>query len=135
MRRDRVADDIRPERTREDDFPQRGAGDADADRGAAGSVTGRVTRVLHHVHASGSVSILFRDAYPLVSAMGQSRRGELPVMVELTDQAPVDLREPIRGLLWTPVGYARSTPSPHGQARSRSPRSGRTRGCSTSATR
>jgi hypothetical protein len=62
--------------------------------------TGRVTPVVHHVHASGSVSILLRDEHPLVTATCQSQRGELAVMVELTDQAPVDLREPIRGLLW-----------------------------------
>ncbi len=32
--------------------------------------------------------------------MLQRLRGDLPVMLELTDPAPVDLREPVRGLLW-----------------------------------
>ncbi|GAA4543070.1 DUF2470 domain-containing protein [Amycolatopsis samaneae] len=62
--------------------------------------TGRVVPVLHHVHHSGSVSILLPDAHALVRAAGQAQRGELAVMVELTDEAPVELREPVRGLLW-----------------------------------
>lgn len=61
---------------------------------------GRVIPVLHHVHTSGSVSILLPDEHPLVKNAQQAQRGELAVMVELTDQAPVALREPIRGLLW-----------------------------------
>ncbi|MBE1580990.1 DUF2470 domain-containing protein [Amycolatopsis roodepoortensis] len=61
---------------------------------------GRVVPVLHHVHTSGSVSILLPDEHHLVKRAHEAQRGELAVMVELTDQAPVDLREPIRGLLW-----------------------------------
>ncbi len=60
----------------------------------------RVVPVLHHVHPSGSVSVLLPDDHPLVLAAKQSQRGELAVMVEVADQAPVALREPIRGLLW-----------------------------------
>ncbi len=61
---------------------------------------GRVIPALHHVHTSGSVSILLPDEHHLVKSAKQTSRGELAVMIELTDQAPVELREPIRGLLW-----------------------------------
>ena len=60
----------------------------------------RVVPVLHHVHPSGSVSVLLPDDHSMVHAATRTQRGELAVMVELADQAPVDLREPIRGLLW-----------------------------------
>ncbi|EOD68193.1 DUF2470 domain-containing protein [Amycolatopsis vancoresmycina] len=60
----------------------------------------RVVPLLHHVHHSGSVSVLLPDDHQLVRAAKQTQRGELAVMVELADQAPVALREPIRGLLW-----------------------------------
>lgn len=60
----------------------------------------RVSPVLHHVHASGSVSVLLPDDHDLVHATGAAGRAEVAVMLELTDRAPVDLREPIRGLLW-----------------------------------
>ncbi|KDN16774.1 DUF2470 domain-containing protein [Amycolatopsis rifamycinica] len=60
----------------------------------------RVVPLLHHVHHSGSVSVLLPDDHPMVRAAKETQRGELAVMVELADQAPVDLREPIRGLLW-----------------------------------
>jgi hypothetical protein len=49
---------------------------------------------LHHVHASGSVSILLRAGHPLLTGP------PVAAMFELTDQAPVALREPVRGLLW-----------------------------------
>ncbi|TNC27483.1 DUF2470 domain-containing protein [Amycolatopsis alkalitolerans] len=57
----------------------------------------RVVPELHHVHASGSVSILLGDDDPLLARAAEA---EVAVMFELTDQAPVDLREPVRGLLW-----------------------------------
>ncbi|MET8993609.1 DUF2470 domain-containing protein [Amycolatopsis sp. NPDC004169] len=60
----------------------------------------RVVPLLHHVHHSGSVSVLLPDEHPMVRTAKQTQRGELAVMVELADQAPVALREPIRGLLW-----------------------------------
>jgi hypothetical protein len=66
----------------------------------AGLEAGRVVPVLHHVHHSGSVSVLLPDDHAMVRASRQAQRGELAVLVELADQAPVDLREPIRGLLW-----------------------------------
>ncbi|WP_236790200.1 DUF2470 domain-containing protein [Amycolatopsis sp. GM8] len=57
----------------------------------------RVVPDLHHVHPSGSVSILLRDGHPLLT---RSADAEVAVMFELADHAPVDLREPVRGLLW-----------------------------------
>jgi hypothetical protein len=60
----------------------------------------RVVPVLHHVHASGSVSVLLSDEHPLTVLARQAGRTELAVVLELTDQAPVELREPVRGLLW-----------------------------------
>jgi Protein of unknown function (DUF2470) len=57
----------------------------------------RIVPELHHVHASGSVSVLLPDEHPLLA---RAREGEVAVMLELADQAPVELREPVRGLLW-----------------------------------
>jgi hypothetical protein len=57
----------------------------------------RVVPELHHVHPSGSVSVLLRDDHPLLARAADA---EVAVMFELVDQAPVGLREPIRGLLW-----------------------------------
>lgn len=55
---------------------------------------------LHHVQCDGSVSLLLDDDHPLVSAARLAPQGDLAVMCELADLAPVDLREPTRGLLW-----------------------------------
>jgi len=57
----------------------------------------RVVPHLHHVHASGSVSLLLPDDHPLLVRASEA---EVAVMFELADCAPVDLREPVRGLLW-----------------------------------
>jgi hypothetical protein len=54
----------------------------------------RVVPRLHHVHSSGSVSVVLPEAHPLTG------REDTPVMLELTDPAPVELRETVRGLLW-----------------------------------
>ncbi|OLT39032.1 hypothetical protein BJF85_07360 [Saccharomonospora sp. CUA-673] len=77
----------------------------------------RTEPTLHHVHASGRASILLPDHDPLVTATrgeGRSEAGrsgdadrvdadaanELAITLEITDEAPVDLRERVRGLLW-----------------------------------
>lgn len=57
----------------------------------------RVVPELHHLHASGSVSVLLRDGHPLLDRAAEA---EVAVTFELADHAPVDLREPVRGLLW-----------------------------------
>ena len=56
-----------------------------------------VTPVVHHVRADGSAVLLLADEEPLLDRV---RSGRTAVMLELTDRAPVDLREPVRGLLW-----------------------------------
>lgn len=62
--------------------------------------TPRVEPLLHHVHADGSASLLLDEDHELVGLAWQAPHGELTAMVELTDPAPVRLREPVRGLLW-----------------------------------
>ncbi|MFD1152365.1 DUF2470 domain-containing protein [Saccharothrix hoggarensis] len=64
----------------------------------------RITPVLHHVHANGDATIVLPDEHPLVES---ARRGEVTAMLELADQAPVPLREPVRGLLWI-TGWLRT---------------------------
>ena len=56
-----------------------------------------VTPVVHHVRADGSAVLLLADDEPLLDRV---RSGRTAVMLELADRAPVDLREPVRGLLW-----------------------------------
>jgi Protein of unknown function (DUF2470) len=58
------------------------------------------TPLVHHVRADGSAILLLADDEPLLQRLGAAARGELAVMLELADRAPVDLREPVRGLLW-----------------------------------
>lgn len=82
----------------------------------AGCDVERVIPVLHHVHHSGSVSILLPDEHPMVQASRQAQRGELAVMVELADHSPVPLREPIRGLLWI-TGWLRPLTTVSARAR------------------
>ncbi len=53
---------------------------------------------MHHVHADGSAVLLLAEDLSLVRRLRDD--GEVAVMLELADPAPVDLREPVRGLLW-----------------------------------
>ncbi|MGH3515889.1 MAG: DUF2470 domain-containing protein [Haloechinothrix sp.] len=66
-----------------------------------------VAPTLHHVHPDGSVSVLLDGDHPLVAAARSAPRGDLAVMCELADLAPVELREPTRGLLWI-TGWLRA---------------------------
>jgi hypothetical protein len=59
-----------------------------------------VTPRVHHVRADGSAVLLLADDEPLLDRVRGAERGEVAVMLELTDRTPVDLREPVRGLLW-----------------------------------
>lgn len=61
---------------------------------------GRVNPVLHHVSDDGDALLLFAADHPLVAACRTAPPAGLPAMAELTDSAPVPLREPVRGLLW-----------------------------------
>ncbi|MFC5996193.1 DUF2470 domain-containing protein [Pseudonocardia hispaniensis] len=59
-----------------------------------------VAVAVHHVAADGSATLLLDDHVPFLEHIRGAARGELPAMLEITDRAPVDLREPVRGLLW-----------------------------------
>ena len=80
-----------------------------------------VTPLVHHVRADGSAVLLLPDEEPLLDRVRSGGTGAGPdarrdgsarfpaavppigrtaVMLELADRAPVDLREPVRGLLW-----------------------------------
>jgi hypothetical protein len=61
---------------------------------------GPVVPLVHHVQADGSATLLLADGEPALDRIRGAARAELPAMLELTDPAPVDLREPVRGLLW-----------------------------------
>jgi hypothetical protein len=54
---------------------------------------------VHQVRADGSAVLLFADDEPLLAQI-RAADGTFTAMLELTDPAPVDLREPVRGLLW-----------------------------------
>jgi Protein of unknown function (DUF2470) len=89
-----------------------------ATRGGAAAVVGTGSRepvvpLVHHVRADGSGVLLLDDEEPLLERL----RGEdgVPAMLELADRAPVDLREPVRGLLWI-TGWLR-LPDPHSARR------------------
>jgi uncharacterized protein DUF2470 len=70
-------------------------------RGGTATLVGtgcpRSTPLVHHVRADGSAVLLLADDEPLLDRV---RSGRAAVMLELADRAPVDLREPVRGLLW-----------------------------------
>ena len=73
----------------------------------------RVVPHLHHVHPDGSASLLLPDAHPLLE---RATEAEVAVMFELTDCAPVELREPVRGLLWI-TGWLRPLSAAAARAR------------------
>lgn len=60
----------------------------------------RTSPLFHHVHPCGSTILLLSDEHPLVGQLWQTPRAEVTAMLEIADQAPVPLREPVRGLLW-----------------------------------
>ncbi|MCO1657939.1 DUF2470 domain-containing protein [Pseudonocardia humida] len=74
-----------------------------AARGGAASLvaTGEATvaPLVHQVRADGSAVLLFADDEPVVERIRRGA-GNYTAMLELTDTAPVDLRQPVRGLLW-----------------------------------
>jgi hypothetical protein len=79
--------------------PQIGSGDGDG---------GRVVPVLHHVPASGAATLQLPTDHPLVAlTRGQDH---VPAMLELTDSAPLPVRQPVRGLVWI-AGRVRLLPA------------------------
>lgn len=78
------------------------------DRGAEPEVGGRVTPVLHHVPASGAATLQLPADHPLVCETRE--REYLPGMLELTDSAPIPVRQPVRGLVWV-AGRLRVLPA------------------------
>jgi hypothetical protein len=78
-----------------------------ADRGSDPGDGGRVTPVLHHVPASGAATLQLPADHPLVRLT--RTREYLPVMLELTDSAPLPVRQPVRGLVWV-AGRVRVLP-------------------------
>jgi len=74
-----------------------------AARGGSASLVGTgapaSTPLVHQVQADGSAALLLDDADPVLPLL-REHAGELAAMLELTDRAPVDLREPVRALLW-----------------------------------
>lgn len=69
-------------------------------RGGAAALVGTgcppSTPLMHHVWADGSAALLLPDGDPLLERAGVGT----DVMLELADHAPVDLREPVRALVW-----------------------------------
>lgn len=57
------------------------------------------TPLVHQVRADGSAALLLADDDPVLALL-RAGDGELAGMLELTDRAPVELREPVRALLW-----------------------------------
>jgi hypothetical protein len=55
--------------------------------------------VVHCVRADGSAVLLLADTEPVLARI-TAADGEFAAMLELADHAPVDLREPVRALLW-----------------------------------
>src|ERR1700709_1870710 len=68
--------------------------------GLGGTGFPQAAPLAHHVRADGSAVLLFDDAEPVLDAIRAAPGGDFAVMLELSDHAPVDLREPVRGLLW-----------------------------------
>jgi hypothetical protein len=60
----------------------------------------RISPHVYYAHPDGSITLLIPENHELVSVAWHLPVGELTAMVEITDAAPVSLREPVRGLLW-----------------------------------
>ncbi|HLU57607.1 MAG TPA: DUF2470 domain-containing protein [Pseudonocardia sp.] len=75
-----------------------------AARGGQASLVGtgvpQAVPLVHHVRADGSAVLLFDDHEPVLQEIRRAPGGEFAAMLEIADHAPVELREPVRGLLW-----------------------------------
>lgn len=72
-----------------------------------GSGSSRLVPLQHHVAAGGDTLVVLPDGHSVIAAAHAAPRHELPAMVELADNAPVPLRQPVRGLLWI-TGWLRA---------------------------
>lgn len=77
-----------------------GPGAAARDEAGGADAELRVVPTLHHVPATGAATLQLPEDHPLVLAVRERGAAQLPVMLELADTAPVDLRQPVRALLW-----------------------------------
>ncbi|MEJ3658251.1 DUF2470 domain-containing protein [Actinomycetes bacterium KLBMP 9759] len=75
-----------------------------AARGGSASLVGTgappASPIVHHVRADGSTVLLLSDDEPVLERVRSAGSDGCAVMLELTDRAPVELREPVRALLW-----------------------------------
>ncbi|MFC4606146.1 DUF2470 domain-containing protein [Rhodococcus kronopolitis] len=55
---------------------------------------------VHHLRAGGDVVLTVPSDSSATALAWQAGRGGLPAMLELTDRAPLALREPVRSLVW-----------------------------------
>lgn len=60
----------------------------------------RLVPILHRVYQDGSLLLLLPEKPRSPTLAEMAPGGEVSTMVEVTDTAPVALREPVRGLLW-----------------------------------
>lgn len=63
-----------------------------------------VTPLMHYLHPDGTTDLLLADDEALLSRLRRAAGGEIAVMLEVTDRAPVPLADPVRELLWI-VGW------------------------------
>ncbi|MEN3266978.1 MAG: hypothetical protein V7646_3872 [Pseudonocardia sp.] len=60
----------------------------------------RTAPLVHHVRADASAVLLLPDDDPVLDRIREAPDGTSSAMLELADHAPVDLRQPVRALLW-----------------------------------
>ncbi|RRQ27075.1 DUF2470 domain-containing protein [Rhodococcus sp. Eu-32] len=70
--------------------------------GAALAIEGSepVVTTMHHLRSNGEVVLAVPMDSPMGSIAWQSSRAGVPAVLELTDHAPLALREPVRSLVW-----------------------------------
>lgn len=70
---------------------------------ATGAETAREARIVplrHAIAPDATAVLLLPDEHPLHGMIEMTPRGELAAMLEATDVAPLELRQPVRGWLW-----------------------------------
>lgn len=59
-----------------------------------------IPTTVHHLHSDGDIAIVVPDDCPAVALTWQSGASGLPAVLELTDHSPLQLRNPVRSLIW-----------------------------------